>query len=394
MKLEVNTYQVSKNTQRILTAFAIGGLIVFIAGLFVAPQRIWPNFLIAEFYVLSLTLGAALYTAIHYSANSGWDAAIKRIPEMISTFLPITAIGAIVLIMGIHTLYEWSHHAVVAQDEILMKKSSWLNEPFFIVRLAIYFGIWIALSRAIVRNSLLQDKNPDLLYTKKNVRNSVLFIVLGGISLVFASIDFLMSLQPHWYSTVFPLIILSGLLVSGIAVITIMVIILRKAGFDHVFTTDHLATLGSLLMSFSVFWVYMWVSQHLLIWYSNLPEETSYYIFRHFGGWGSLSFLNVVLNWFIPFIVLLPRGTKRNDKVLMQMAIVLLVGHWLDLYIIVMPVFLGAQPTLSIWELGPMVGFVALFFLFVLNKLSKVPIVPLNDPYLVESVPHTESELQ
>ncbi len=391
MKLEINTYQVSKNTQRILAAFAIGGLIVFIAGLFLAPQRIWPNFLIAEFYVLSLTLGAALYMAIHYATNSGWDAAIKRIPEMISTFLPITAIGAIVLIMGIHTLYEWSHHAVVAQDEILMKKSSWLNEPFFIVRLAIYFGIWIALSRAVVKNSLLQDKDPDLIYTQRNVRNSVLFIVLGGLSLVFASIDLLMSLQPHWYSTVFPLIILSGLLVSGIAAITIVVIILRKAGFDHVFTTDHLATLGSLLMSFSVFWVYMWVSQHLLIWYSNLPEETSYYIFRHFGGWGSLSFLNVVLNWFIPFIVLLPRGTKRNDKILMQMAIVLLVGHWLDLYIIVMPVSLGAQPTLSIWELGPMVGFVALFFLFVLNKLSKVPIVPLNDPYLVESVPHTES---
>ena len=325
--------------------------------------------------------------AIHYATNSGWDAAIKRVPEVVSTFLPIAAIGGLVLILGIHPLYEWSHEAVVANDKILLQKRPWLNETFFIIRLLIYFIIWIGFSQRIVRNSLLQDRQADLDLTQKNVKNSVLFIVFGGISLIFASIDLLMSLQPHWYSTVFPLIILSGLLVSGIAVVTIFVIILRKAGFDHVFTREHLATLGSLLMSFSVFWVYMWVSQHLLIWYSNLPEETSYYIFRHFGGWGSLSLLNVVLNWFIPFMVLLPRATKRNDKVLMQMAIVLLVGHWLDLYIIVMPLFVGDHPLISVWEIGPMLGFVSLFFLFVLRKLSKVNIIPVNDPYLVESIP-------
>ncbi len=392
MNLNKYHYQVSKKTQRLLAFFTILGLVIFIAGLFVAPKRIWPNFLIAEMYVLSLSLGAALYMAIHYVTNSGWDAAIKRIPEIISTFLPIAAIGGLVLIFGIHTLYEWSHESVVAHDEILLQKASWLNETFFIIRLAVYFTIWIVLSHRIVRNSLLQDQQASLEFTQRNVRNSVLFLVFGGISLILASIDLLMSLQPHWYSTVFPLIVLSGLLVSGIAVITIFVIILRRAGFDHVFTKEHLATLGSLMMSFSVFWVYMWVSQHLLIWYSNLPEETSYYIFRHFGGWGSLSILNVVLNWFIPFIVLLPKQTKRNDKILLQMAIVLLIGHWLDLYIMVMPVFLGAQPTLSLWEIGPMMGFVALFFLVVLHKLSKVPVIPRNDPYLVESLPELLEE--
>ncbi len=392
MRLDLITYQASKKTLRLLSFFSIIGLIIFILGLFIAPKRIWPNFLIAEFYVLSLALGATFYNAIHYAANAGWDTALKRIPETISTFLPIAALGAVVLIFGIHSLYEWSHSLEVAHDEILLKKSAWLNQTFFIIRLAIYFTIWIVFSQAIFRNSLKQDQQPDLIYTQRNVRNSVLFIVFGGLSLVFASIDLLMSLQPHWYSTVYPLIVLSGLFVSGIAVITILVIVLRRAGFDHIFTEEHLATLGSLLMSFSVFWVYMWVSQHLLIWYSNLPEETSYYIFRHFGGWGSLSILNVILNWFLPFIVLLPRQTKRNDKVLLQMSIVLLIGHWLDLYIMVMPVFLGAQPTLSIWEIGPMVGFVSLFFWFVLRKLSKVPIVPVNDPYLVESIPQVLEE--
>ncbi len=392
MKFELLTYDVSKTTSRILVIFALSGLLIFIAGLLLAPQRIWPNFLIAEFYVLNLTLGPAFFVAIHYASNAGWDTAIKRIPEIVTSFLPITAIGAIILLFGIHSLYEWSHAGIVAQDEILIKKSGWLNEPFFIARLAIYFSIWISLSLAILRNSLRQDHDPDPKYTVKNVRNSSLFIAFGGLSLVFASIDMLMSLQPHWYSTIFPFVILSGMLVSGISVITILVIILRRFGYDYLFTKEHLAVLGSLLMSFSVLWVYMWVSQHLLIWYSNLPEETSYYIFRHFGGWGSLSFLNVIINWLIPFLVLLPRGSKRNDKILLQMSVVVLIGRWLDLYIFVMPVTLGSQPALSIWEIGPVVGFTAFFFWFVLQKLHKVPIVPVNDPYLIESLPESATE--
>ena len=296
-------------------------------------------------------------------------------------------VGALVLIPGIHHLYHWSHEAAVAEDPILQAKSAWLNEGFFVLRLAIYFLIWIFMSRAIVRNSARQDLDGDEIYTRRNVRNSAIFIIVGVYTTCLASIDLLMSLQPHWYSTVFAWMSLSGMFLSGLAIVVVFLVILRKMGYTSVFTTDHLHDLGKLMHAFCFFWVYMWVSQHMLIWYSNIPEETSYYIFRHFGGWGSLSFLNVILNWLIPFILLLPRANKRDDKLMLQMAVVILIGRWLDLYIMVMPPIFGAQPRLGIWEMGPIVGVVALFFWIVFRSLGKRNLVPVHDPYLCESLP-------
>ena len=379
--------ELSHATRRLLLALMAFGLGTFILGLFLAPERIWPNLLIAVFYVLSLALGAVFFIALHYASNAGWGTAIRRVPEALASTLPVAALGALALIFGLHSLYEWTHDAVVAQDAILQGKRAWLNEPFFIARLVGYFVIWFALSRALIRNSERQDADGDLVHTQRNVRNSVLFLILGMVTFCLVSFDLLMSLQPHWYSTVFGFLSLSGMFLGGLAMITIFVIILRRKGFGHVFTTDHLHDLGRLLMSFSVFWVYMWVSQHMLIWYSNIPEETSYYVFRHFGGWGSLSFLNVILNWLLPFLILLPRATKRNDKILLQTCVVILIGRWLDLFILVMPVTFGPTPTLGLWELGPLTGMLALFFWAAFRALRKQPNpVPVNDPYLVESL--------
>ncbi len=363
------------------------GLLTLIAGLFVAPERIWPNFLISFYYLTGLGLGAGLFIAIQYVSNSGWSSAFRRIPEAITSTLPFAAGGALVLILGIHTLYEWSHESVVAHDAILRNKSAWLNEPFFIARTLGYFVLWIVLSKVLVRNSVKQDESGDVLYTKRNVRNSVFFIILGIYTFCLASVDWLMSLQPHWYSTVFGWLNLSGMFLSALAAMVVVIVVLRHIGYKHVFTTEHLHDLGRLLMAFSFFWVYMWVSQHMLIWYSNIPEETTYYIFRHFGGWGSLSFLNVILNWLVPFLILLPRATKRNDKVILQAAIILLLGHWLDLYVMVMPSVFGADPLLGIWEIGPFVGMLAGFFWVVFRTLTKRNLVPIKDPYLVESLP-------
>ncbi|MGD9898596.1 MAG: hypothetical protein AB7T22_05660 [Calditrichaceae bacterium] len=381
---------IPKAVNRYLLSIAGVGLLIFVAGLFTAPGRIWPNFLIAEFYLISLGLGGAFFIAVLYVSNAGWGTAFRRIPEAVMSTLPAAAIGAIILVFGIHTLYEWSHHSVVVSDDILSGKAGWLNKSFFISRLVFYFFIWIFFTKIIEKNSRLQDQNGDVLYTKKNVRNSAIFIILGAYTFALASIDLLMSLQPHWYSTVFGFLSISGMFLSGLAIITVFMVIMRNLGYKHIYTTDHLQDMGRLLMSFSVFWVYMWVSQHMLIWYSNIPEETSYYIFRHFGGWGSLSFLNVILNWLIPFLVLLPRSTKRNDKIMLYMAVVILIGHWLDLYIMVMPTVFGAEPAFSIWEIGPMMVVLSGFFWIVFKRLSKGNLIPVNDPYLVESLPQHE----
>ncbi|NOX90081.1 MAG: hypothetical protein GXO77_13765 [Calditrichaeota bacterium] len=389
MNTNSNSLAIPKAVQKFLLLLIVAGSLTFIAGLFLSPRRIWGNFLITDFYILSLSLGAAFFVAVNYASNSGWVVAIRRIPEAISSTIWLSGIGALILIFGIHSLYEWSHSAAI-HEEVSGYFKAWFNESFFIIRLVVYFVVWIVLNRAILANSNRQDKHPDIAYTRKNVRNSALFIIFGGIAFCLASIDLMMSLQARWYSTVFPVLMISGMFLSGLAIIIVFVVILRHIGYSHIFTTEHLHTLGNYLLSFSVFWVYLWVSQHLLIWYSNIPEETSYYIFRHFGGWGSLSFLNVVLNWLIPFAVLLPVAARKSDKIMLQMAIVVLIGHWLDLFILVMPAFLGPEPSVSVWEILPFIGFISLFVLVVFRRLRKSSLLPVNDPYLVESLPDSE----
>jgi len=372
----------------VLSGILVFGLICFLLGLFFAPERTWSSFLIAEYYLIGLGMGATFFIAIQYVTNGGWATAIRRIPEAMSATLPFAGVGVLILIPGIHTLYEWSHEAVVAQDSILQAKSDWLNVPFFIVRMIVYLAIWTVLSWMIRNNSLRQDEDPDLVYTKKNVRNGALFILIGVYTFCLASIDLIMSLQPHWYSTIFGFQNLAGTFLTSLAMITVFLVLLRKAGYTHIFTTDHLHTVGNLMLAFCIFWVYLWVSQHMLIWYSNIPEETSYYVLRHFSGWGTLSLLNVVCNWLIPFFILMPRACKRNDRTMFQVALLLLIGHWLDLFIMVMPATVAsATPSFGVWEIGPVAGIIALFFRIVFNTLSKHSLTPINDPYLVESLP-------
>ncbi|KAA3595934.1 MAG: hypothetical protein DWQ06_16280 [Calditrichaeota bacterium] len=387
----VSNFKILPKITRFVAILGLLGLVTFICGLFFAPQRIWANFLINFFYFTGLGVGAGFLIAIQYVANAGWGIAIRRIPEAITSTLPFAAVGGLVLIFGIHTLYEWSHEAVVAQDTILLEKSVWMNEPLFIARIIGYFVVWILLCKFLVKNSVKQDEDGDVKYTKRNVRNSVFFLILGIYTFCLASIDWIMSLQPHWYSTIFGWLNLASVFESAIAATVIVVVILRHIGYKQIFKTVHLHELGKLMMAFCFFWVYMWVSQHMLIWYSNIPEETSYYIFRHFGGWGSVSFVNLALNWLVPFLMLLPRKTKENDKVMFQAAIILLIGHWVDLYIMIMPSQFGAEPMLGIWEIGPFIGMISGFFWLVFKSLTKHNLIPTRDPYLVESLPEFEA---
>lgn len=387
MNKSIPQFKLNPMIKRVLLGVMLIGLVVFIIGLFVAPERVWTNFLLSEFYLLSLGVGAGLFIASMYVSNAGWGTAIRRIPEALTSVLPIAGIGALLLYWGIHSLYEWSHYSVVSKDSILAEKQDWLNEFFFMLRLVVYFTIWIWITVKIVHNSRKQDGDDNIIYTKNNVRNSAIFLVVGAITFSLASFDLLMSLQPHWYSTVFGLLSISGMITSTLAVVTIILVFLRNNGYKQIITKDHMVTMGTLMMSFSIFWVYMWVSQHMLIWYANIPEETSYYTFRHFGGWGSLSFVNLILNWVIPFLVLLPRAFKLNDKIILYASIILVIGHWLDLYIIIMPTSMGDTPQLGVWEIALFAGTIALVFWVVASSLSKVSIVPKNDPYLVESLP-------
>ena len=210
-----------------------------------------------------------------------------------------------------------------------------------------------------------------------------------AITFALASVDWLMSLDPHWYSTIFAVYLFAGLLASGLAALTLIVLLLRALGpLRDIVKPAHLHDLGKLIFAFSTFWAYIWFSQYLLIWYSNLPEEVTHYMRRTSEGWAPLFFLNLGVNWVVPFAVLLSRAAKRNPWVLGGVCVLLLLGHWLDLYLLIMPEVLDA-PALGLLDVVILLSYAALFFHLTARALGQASLLPLHDPYLEESLRHS-----
>ena len=270
----IRTYQISKKSEReLLIASAIGAIIT-ILGIVFDAHGTYPQILLAMNYIIGLSTGAVAFLAMLYLSNAGWGAAIKRIPEAMTGGMLIGVVLLIFVFFGMHHLYEWTHENVVAVDQLLQKKTWWLNKNFFIFRSLFYIFIWYLLARAIVRNSIKQDEDGNLNYTFKNRRLSVAFAVVFALTGSLASFDWLMSLEPHWYSTIFGLYNLTGTLVSALSAILIFTILLRRSGvLDGLVHKNHLHDLAKLIFAFSTFWAYLFFCQYLLIWYANIPEE-------------------------------------------------------------------------------------------------------------------------
>lgn len=386
-KLPTEPFVPPPQVQRALLATAVVGAAIFGVGVAVAPDRAWPNLLIAGAFVLALAMGPLFFIAVQHVARGGWATAFRRVPEAMTKALPLAAAMLFLVLAGSHHVYEWTHTDVVRADEVLRGKMGWLNVPFFAGRAAVCFAIWVLFSRALVARSLRQDQDKSLSHTDAAVKLSAIFLVLFALSYSVASWDWLMSVEPHWFSTIFSVYHFAGTFTTGLAGIIILVIALRRMGpLRGVLREDHLHDLGKLLFGFCTFWAYIWVSQYLLTWYSNIGEETAFYVERLRGGWGSLMWANLALNFVIPFIALLPRPNKKSEKWLLRISGVVLLGHWLDLYLVVMPNTMGRNPTFHLWEIGPLFAGVALFVYLTLRALSKVPLVPSGDPTLGESL--------
>ncbi len=379
----------SRTTAGWLRGFAIAGGAAFVAGLFFAPARVWPNFLLSVYFLAGLGLAGAVFLALHYVTGARWSVPIRRVPEAMVCVLPWAGIAMAALAFGAPTLYAWADGATVAADGtgILSERSGWMNVPFFLARVAVVFGAWIALAGALVRRSRRQDEDGDPVHRSRNARTSAVFLVVFGVTFSLACFDWIMSLESHWFSTIFAIYNFSGLFLSGIAAITILVILLRRRGtLASVVTDDVLHDLGKLLFGFSLFWGYIWFSQYMLIWYVNNPEETVYYQWRHAGAWQPVSIANVLLNWAIPFAVLLPAGAKRRETVLLRVSAIVLLGRWVDLYLMVVQPSAGADPIPSVWDLLLPAGAVAVFLLLWWRSMGRAPVVPLRDPAYPE--PH------
>jgi hypothetical protein len=300
--------------------------------------------------------------------------------------LPYGAALLLVVLVFRPSLYSWTSH-LGGDDPALWFRRLWLSRPFFLLRSAAYLLLWIGFARAIVRASHRQDADGDVAHTHRNTRRSIIFLVVFALTCWLASVDWIMSLEPDWYSTIFGIYNFSGLFLSGLAAIIVIAIGLERMGVLRGFLTpEHLHDLGKLLFSFSTSWMYIWFCQYMLIWYANIPEETVYFVKRLHGFWQPVFILNFLLNWVVPFAVLLHVPAKRSSGMLLKVAWVVLVGRWVDLYLMILPPFAGTVPVFGVWEVGVALGMAGIFFLAVIRGLEKAAVVPLRDPYLVESL--------
>ena len=385
----------SRIANGVALAMVIAGAAGVALGMRSDPSRVWTDLLIDGFYFLSLALAGMVFLAIHYLAGAGWWTAFRRVPETLMTLVPLAALPMLAVWLGRRALYPWTRPEVAAEPAVAAK-AAYLNEPFFLLRMVLFLGIWSLFAVLLRRASLAQDiprdipedGEPGLAHHRRMVRLSAFFMVVFAITFSLASFDWLMSLDPRWTSTMFAVYIFAGLFAAGIAAIALILVALRGAGpLASAVNRSHLHDLGKLLFAFSTFWAYIWVCQYLLIWYGNLLEEIPFYVVRTRGAWRPLFVLAPLLNWLLPFAVLLPRASKRDPRVLAGAAAVVLAGHWLDLYLIVAPAVLPA-PRLGLLEVLITAGYAGLFFLAGSRILAGAPLLARNDPFLPESLRH------
>ncbi|MAF66964.1 MAG: hypothetical protein CMJ84_15075 [Planctomycetes bacterium] len=362
----------------LLTTAGLGASL-FLVGVMLQPERAWGGYLMGFIYFVGLALAGPLFLSIVYLCGASWARPLRRIPEAMSAALPVAFVLGLGLIVGTHELYEWSHAQVVEEDLLLSHKAAYLNVGGFSVRLIIYFVIWIWVGRKVV--GLSTSRTPQPQGRRRSIAISALFMAVLSVTLSLASIDWVQSLDPHWFSTMFALRILSGFGCAGMALCTLVLTVLRRRGpMRAVVTAERMDDLGKILLSLALFWAYIWYCEYMIIWYTDIPEETGYYLLRRQGDWGTLLPVNLTVNFAVPFLVLMPRPWRRSSVILTRVAVLILVGHALDLFVMIAPPILGSDVRLGLWELGPLVGALALFGWILLRALGRAPLVPSESP--------------
>lgn len=365
------------------------GLATFVAAVMTNPTRAWASFLMNHFYFMSIAIGGLFFAAIQWLTGAMWSAPVRRVSESFTAYLPVALVMFVVLYFGLHELYPWTHADHVKGDVVLEGKAGYLNIAFFMIRNIIAFGIWILFAKKLIGNSIAQDQTRDVRFTLNNRTWVPGFLIFFALTFTMTSFDQLMSLDPHWFSTMFGVYCFSGLFYSVLALTCLLVIYLKKQGhLEGLVNDNHLHDLGKFMFAFTVFWAYIGFSQFLLIWYANLPEETSYYLHRFESGWFYVSLFLLIGKFLVPFFLLLPRDAKRCTKTLMGVAIFMLVAQWIDDLWMIQPEFFKEGPQVGWIEIGVTLGFIGLFGTMVARFLAKNNVVAIGDPKLAESVFH------
>ncbi len=358
-------------------------------------KRIFANLWINNLYFVGLALLGVFFVAIQYVSQAGWSAALIRIPMSFGNWLPIGFILTLVIFfLGGHDIFHWTHDYLYdvndpRYDPIIAGKEGYLNTPFFLARMVVYFVVWFLMFRWIRKKSLEEDLNGGEKYYYKLRGISAGFIVFFAVTSSTSAWDWILSIDTHWFSTMFGWYVFASWWVTALAAITLITVVLIENGYLKIVNTGVLHDLGKFVFAFSIFWTYIWFSQFMLIYYSNIPEETVYFVERLTSDHYSIVFfVNLILNFFFPFLVFMPRDSKRHTVFLKIVTIVVLIGHWFDFYLMVTPAVLKENGGFGLLEIGMAIVFGVAFLFVALTGLSKYPLVAKNHPMLKEAEHH------
>lgn len=380
-----------------LIGLGVALLVIGCVGWFTDPHLFFFAYLIGWTFCVSLSLGALFFTLIHHITKAHWSVTVRRIPEAMTWAFPILAVLAIPILLGMHDLYHWTHEELFdptrdTYDEIIAGKRAYLNTPFWLLRMALYFAIWTFISYRLLKLSVQQDVAPTEDIPAKQRRTSAWAIPVFAVTLAFASYDILMALDPHWFSTIFGVYFFAGSFFAASAMIVLLARLVQIQGnpLKGIITVEHYHDLGKWMLAMTAFWAYISFSQFMLYWYGGIPEETVFYRHRFEHGWEWHSYALMFFHFIIPFVILLLRQVKRTLPALSIMAGWFMVMHFFDLHWVVIPIYSLTQDayhaTFSWISIACWLGFMLLFMGLTLYRLSRHSLVPYNDPRYDRSV--------
>jgi hypothetical protein len=375
------------STDALLFALMAIGALTLAYGLYSNAERTWHSYLVNHSLFMGLGIGGLFFLVIHYLASAGWNVALRRVSESFASYLFVAVIFHVAIFFGLKHLYPWTDLGYVRSEHLVYHKETYFSLPFYAARTALFWAVVLFFAWKLISNSTRQDQEGGVELTQKQKPLSALFLVLFAPMFTVFSVDLVKSLDPRWFSTMFGVYIFVGFVQASIAASIVAITLMQKRGYLLEITEDHFHDLGKYLFGFSIFWAYIGVSQYLLIWYANLPEETHFYMQREEAGWVWVSLLLPLLRFALPFALLLPRAAKRNSSYLQKVSLIVFLGAWVDLYWLVLPYF-SPKVTFAFGDVGLFLGFLGLFAFVVRRFLAKHALVPQKDPYLGETLHH------
>ena len=382
----------AKNFSMVLMAI---GLIALIYGFSTDAHRAWPSLLFNNYFFIGIAVFGVFFVAKQYVSEAGWSIVLKRVPEAVMSALPVMSLIMLFImfasIMHWNHIYHWLHEGIMDPasdhyDKIIAGKEAYLNGSFFIIRTIIYLLGWNYFAKKLRALSILEDKVVGTAIHFKSVSTSAWFMVFFAVTSDMASWDWIMSIDPHWFSTIFGWYVFAEWGAIGFTTILLFTLYLKRQGYLEDVNENHIHDLGKWIFAMSLVWTYMWFSQFMLIWYANIPEEVTYFMARlEVENYKFLFWFSMIINFIAPIILLMSRDAKRNNGRLIFVGCVILVGHWINSYLLVTPGTLGTHGHIGFVEIGMGLGFAGLFIYLVLNSLTKQPLETKNHPFLDES---------